>query len=125
MKRFMEVLKNNALSMSVAAFNMPVAYAKPASSEAQVDIDQPMNTVVTQIANVVLTIFRYVGIVLLIWGIAQVVMGFRNEDSDSKIRGIMTVVVAIVLILLKTIVKAILKAVEDADTDSSAAALDL
>ena len=55
---------------------------------------------------------RYIGMILLVWGIVQFIMAFRNEDADSKSRSIMVCVMAIVLISVKTIAQAILDSVE-------------
>jgi len=42
-------------------------------------------------------IFFYIGVVLLAWGIGQLVLAFKNEDGDSKSRAIMLIVASIVL----------------------------
>ncbi len=48
-------------------------------------------------------IFFWIGIVLLAWGIGQLVLAFKNEDGDSKSRAIMLIVAAIVLMSIWTI----------------------
>ena len=55
---------------------------------------------------------RYIGMILLVWGIVQFIMAFRNEDADSKSRSIMVCVMAIVLISIKKIAQTILNSVE-------------
>lgn len=58
---------------------------------------------ISKVVNIVLDIFRYIGIILTLWGIGSLVMAFKNEDADSKSRAIMSLVVGIALITLKTL----------------------
>lgn len=51
----------------------------------------------------VFTIFKYIGWLLLAWGIGQLVLAFKNEDADSKSRAMMLIVVAIILTVIGTI----------------------
>ena len=52
------------------------------------------------IIDVMLDIFKYIGIILLVWGIGQLVLAFRNEDADSKTRAVMLLVAAAALLTL-------------------------
>ena len=63
-------------------------------------------TLVLGIINMILTIFRLVGVVILIFGIAQVVMAFKEENPDGKSRGMLTAGAGIGLIGLKTLLVA-------------------
>lgn len=58
----------------------------------------------------VLKIFQYIGALLLVWAIAQLVLAFKNEDADSKSRAMMMLLVAVILCCLKPVVEAVLKA---------------
>lgn len=58
----------------------------------------------------VLKIFQYIGALLLVWAIAQLVLAFKNEDADSKSRAMMMLLVAVILCCLKPVVQAVLKA---------------
>lgn len=58
---------------------------------------------IQKVVNIVLDIFRYIGIILTLWGVGSLVMAFKNEDADSKSRAIMSLVVGISLITLKTL----------------------
>lgn len=42
-------------------------------------------------------IFFYIGSILLIWSIGQLVLAFKNEDADSKSRAIMVLVCSLLL----------------------------
>jgi uncharacterized membrane protein HdeD (DUF308 family) len=70
----------------------------PAFALEEVDIetgalDGVMNTVV----SIVSTAALYIGIVIVLWGVFQIVLAFRREDSEGISKQITTVVVGAVL----------------------------
>lgn len=60
-----------------------------------------------KIVGTVLSIFQWIGVLLLVWGVGQLVMAFKNEDADSKSRAIMMIVSSALLIGLKALLTAI------------------
>jgi hypothetical protein len=64
------------------------------------DVDS--ETLMTGIVGAVLTVFRYIGIILLVWSIGQLVMAFKDGDGNSKTQAAMMIVVSVLLIGLKT-----------------------
>ena len=60
-------------------------------------------TLVGNLLGYVFAIFKYIGWLLLAWGIGQLVLAFKNEDADSKSRAMMLIVVAIILTVIGTI----------------------
>lgn len=60
--------------------------------------------VLEQMIDIICKVFKYVGIVLAVYSIGQLVMAFKNEDADSKSRATTMLVVACVLIGIKTLV---------------------
>ena len=42
--------------------------------------------VMNKIKDLVYKIFKYIGFILVIWGVGQLILAFKNEDSDSKSR---------------------------------------
>lgn len=56
-----------------------------------------LNTVMSNIKNIVETLFKSIGFVLVLWGAGQFVLAFKNEDSDSKSRAIMSIVAGVAL----------------------------
>lgn len=59
---------------------------------------------VSTLLGYIFGIFQYIGILLLAWGVGQLVLAFRNEDGDSKSRAIMLILSSIVLMSIGTIV---------------------
>lgn len=49
-------------------------------------------SVMNKIKDLVYKIFKYIGFILVIWGVGQLILAFKNEDSDSKSRAIMSIV---------------------------------
>lgn len=63
---------------------------------------------VKNMSSYVFAIFKYIGWLLLAWGIGQLVLAFKNEDADSKSRAMMLIVVAIILTVIGTIFKGVM-----------------
>lgn len=66
-----------------------------------------MGTLVGGVAGVILQIFQYIGVLLLIWGVGQLVLAFKNEDADSKSRAMMLILSSIAMVGLKTLLVSI------------------
>ena len=56
-----------------------------------------LNTVMKNIKDIVETLFKSIGFVLVLWGAGQLVLAFKNEDPDSKSRAIMSIVAGVAL----------------------------
>ena len=61
--------------------------------------------ILAQMIGVIELVFQAVGIVLLVYSIAQLVLAFKNEDADSKTRASTMLVVAVILIAIPQIIK--------------------
>lgn len=98
MKNLLNKVKLNARTLKIAAgslgaavlVSMPFAHATAES-------------LVTNLLGYVFAIFKYIGWLLLAWGVGQLVLAFKNEDADSKSRAMMLIVTAIVLTSIGTI----------------------
>ena len=99
MKELLKKVKLNAKAAKIVAASASVAvlgttvtaYASGAKG------------LVTNLLGYVFAIFKYIGWLLLAWGVGQLVLAFKNEDADSKSRAMMLLVVAIILTSLGTI----------------------
>ena len=88
------------MNMLMFAFMFLALSATPVMAAGDTSVDSLIGTIV----GIILTMFRYAGIVLLVWGVAQFVMAMKRSDSESKGDAIQTIIAAIVLIGLKTVV---------------------
>ena len=63
------------------------------------------DTLMGAIVGAILTIFRYIGVILLCWSVGQLILAFKDGDGNSKTQAAMMIVVSILLITLKGILK--------------------
>lgn len=101
------LLTNLFLSGSIAMANSYAANA--AVGEVDVANIEDADKLVNSMLGIILAIARYVGIILVTWGIIQLLMAFRNEDADSKSRATMIIIASIALISAKSIVNLLIK----------------
>ncbi len=75
---------------------------------ASTNIDGEVKKVMTPLIQLIGSIFRWIGILLLVWGAGQLILAFKNDDADSKSRAITIIVVSVLLILFKSIANMVL-----------------
>lgn len=99
----MKILNNlktkiNALvtSASVAVMTLSPALCLP-------DENTDPEAMIMSIITLILTIARWVGVVLLVWGIFQMVMAFKDENAEGKSRSMLLIGSSIALIGLKSL----------------------
>jgi hypothetical protein len=89
---------------------MPMLFAAPTTAPAPsttLGENLSPDTLMNSIIGSILTIFRYIGVILLCWSIGQLVLAFKDGDGNSKTQAAMMVVVSILLIGLKTFLEAV------------------
>lgn len=109
-RKAVDTVKTCASKVKASAYAAMFGFATvlaSATGYALPDENISAEALVTSIAGWIVSIFRYIGILLLIWGIGQLILAFKNEDGDSKSRAMMMVMVAVFLITLKTILTSI------------------
>lgn len=67
-----------------------------------------LGAVMKIVVDIVTTAATYVGAIISIWGIFQIIMAMRREDSEAISKQIMTVVVGAVLIGFGTLMEPLL-----------------
>lgn len=73
-----------------------VPAATGAAAEAQ--------ALVTGLVNVMLSIFKYVGMALITWGVIQFLLAIKKSDAESKSEAVTTAVVGIALYCLNILI---------------------
>lgn len=68
----------------------------------------PTDSVIGEVGSIVCRIFLYIGIVLLIYSIAQLISASRNDDPEGKVKATQQLVAAIVMMGLKPIINGVL-----------------
>ena len=71
------------------------------------DTDNRIGAVIGKIVEIILTFFKYVGIVILVYGIGAFVLALRNEDMDSKSKSIYMLIIGAILTTLGFLAKPI------------------
>ncbi len=67
--------------------------------------DAPVSAsdLVGTILGFIVKIFFYIGVILLLWAIGQLVLAFKNDDADSKSKAAMLLVVSIILMVIRPV----------------------
>ena len=107
MKNFLANMKNKFSNISSRTKKEFAALATVASAMPMAVYADKADTLVNEIVSIICKIFRYIGILLLAWSIGMIVLAFKNEDADSKSRGMMLAFVSCVLIAIEPIITAI------------------
>lgn len=105
-KVFYKAKKRIGKAAGAAVGALGIASVFPADVFADTTVDGADDTV-KGIIKVILRIFRYIGIILAVWGVGQLVTAFRNDDADSKTRAVMLIMASIALISLQALLSLI------------------
>ena len=71
------------------------------------DENEALSSVFEKIKGLVGTIFRWIGYMLLLWGVAQLILAFKNEDADSKSRAMLLIGVGAALTAIEAFLEKI------------------
>ena len=85
-------------SFMISSVYVTCAFAAPPATEFDTT---DAETTISALGDLVCKVFRYIGVVLALFSVGQLILAFKNEDADSKQRATMTLVIAVVLIGLK------------------------
>lgn len=97
------ISKDSAKNMfkKMASVFMCAAVMIPMATFCAPTTDQVMNGVL----NIIFEVAKYVGIVLAVSGIFQLILAYKDDNADGQSRAVRLVVVALILLGLKTLVK--------------------
>lgn len=91
--------KGKGFWLSASLFVMTLAMTTTFCANAP-DTDQVMNGVI----DIIFEVAKYVGIVLAVSGIFQLILAYKDDNADGQSRAVRLVVVALVLLGLETLV---------------------
>lgn len=122
MKGLLEKVKLNARALKLVGSSMataglvamPVVFASGAGTGSKV-----AENLVKNLLGYVFAIFKYIGWLLLAWGIGQLILAFKNEDADSKSRAMMLLVVAVILTVIGNIFNGIMSSTIGGNIDTN------
>ena len=117
MKNIIKNIKSKAMSLKskavtgLAALTATMMTVLPTYATQDVTINNltglDVNALLGKIVGIVLTIAQGIGIVLLVSGIFQLIMAYKDDNADSKTRGIQLAIVGVVLITFKTLLSGV------------------
>lgn len=64
----------------------------------------PVTNMTNQLMSIMTTIFQYVGIILIVWGIIQFILSVKRIDAESKSDALMVLMCGIGLASIKFLV---------------------
>ena len=104
---FKKMNKKLALAGAVAttAFStMPMTALAGTWEEVQISGNDPdAGALMGKIIGILLTITRFVGVALVIYGVYEIVMSFMQNQPEAKTKGIIMALAGVVMIALKSI----------------------
>lgn len=65
------------------------------------------NSLMGKIIGILLTITRFVGVALVVYGVYEIVMSFMQNQPEAKTKGIIMALAGVVMIALKSILQGI------------------
>lgn len=106
-KGFMFVL---ALSLLVTNLAISASAAAPVGGGgggggAGVGSSGEAATAIIHLIALILDVFVYAGVVLLVYSLGNLVLSFRNEDGETKVKAIMSLVISIALVTIETLLQ--------------------
>jgi hypothetical protein len=100
-----------ALAMAIlVAFALSIGIAPALADGGEVEGEVALNQVLGVVVNIVKTAGTTIGAVIVIWGVFQIVLAFRREDSEGISKQITTVVVGTILVGFGIFIKDLLGA---------------
>lgn len=108
MKKTVKNIKIKAKTLKmVAATSVGTVACAPLMAFAADEKTTTAHDMVGTLLGYVLGIFFWIGLLFLAWGIAQLVLAFKNEDADSKSRAMMVLLSGLLLTIVDQILKGV------------------
>lgn len=101
-KRFsLGIMMGQATALAMVSGNAALAddFGSVSVTADNVSIDGTMGKVV----GLALTVFRWVGVVLLCFGVYEIVMSFMQNQPEAKTKGVIMCICGIVMIAMKSV----------------------
>ncbi len=107
---FRKLIVSLVLAAMIVSMNMTCAFATGGFSADSVTINSgtaDAGDLMGRIIGILLTITRYVGVALVIYGVYEVVMSFMQNQPEAKTKGIVMALAGVAMIALKSILSAV------------------
>ena len=101
---FRKIMTGAGIMSAMASMSATTAFA---SFGEDVTVTANASTMMGKIIGILLTITRFVGVALVVYGVYEVVMSFMQNQPEAKTKGIIMALAGIVMTALKSILVAI------------------
>ncbi len=96
----------NGVVMGMMTGMSLVSGVNAAAPTVTVDEGTTAESAMGAVIGVVLTIMRYVGVAMVIYGIYEIVMSIQNNQPEAKTKGIIMALSGVVMIAIKSLISA-------------------
>lgn len=90
---------SSAFALSAGAFGEDVTINASAKTDA--------NELMGKIIGILLTITRFVGVAMIVYGVYEIVMSFQQQQPEAKTKGIIMALSGVAMVALKSILSAL------------------
>lgn len=90
---------SSAFALSAGAFGEDVKITAGSNTDA--------NALMGKIIGILLTITRFVGVALIVYGVYEIVMSFQQQQPEAKTKGIIMALSGVAMVALKSILVAL------------------
>ena len=109
---FRKLIVSLVLAAMIVSMNMTCAFATGSTGFNADSVKINAGTadagdLMGKIIGILLTITRYVGVALVIYGVYEVVMSFMQNQPEAKTKGIIMALAGVTMIALKSILAAV------------------
>lgn len=104
---FRKLIVSLVLAAMIVSMNMTCAFATGFDDSVTINATATdAGNLMGKIIGILLTITRYVGVALVIYGVYEVVMSFMQNQPEAKTKGIIMALAGVAMIALKSILAA-------------------
>lgn len=105
---FRKLIVSLVLAAMIVSMNMTCAFATGFNDAVKINTGSTdAGDLMGRIIGILLTITRYVGVALVIYGVYEVVMSFMQNQPEAKTKGIIMALAGVAMIALKSILAAV------------------
>lgn len=106
---FRKIATGMGIMSAMASMSATTAFAAASGFDDDVTVKGggDAGTMMGKILGILLTITRFVGVALVVYGVYEVVMSFMQNQPEAKTKGIIMALAGIVMTALKSILKSI------------------
>lgn len=106
---FRKIMTGAGIMSAMASMSATTAFAASFGEDVTVTANGSTNAtaMMGKIIGILLTITRFVGVALVVYGVYEVVMSFMQNQPEAKTKGIIMALAGVVMTALKSILVAI------------------